>query len=315
MNNTTNKATGEALGLNKSRAEFEAWLSPHWSAEKQTEDDGEVTYVDDLTQGAWIGWCGALARAGTAAPAAPTTELKYTDAEMAQAHTQGYELGMKQKREALLSEVAPAAAVLPSEQTVSLNEPGAMIFGELNSMDTKMNDIQCVASNSLMQRALTLAMEICDAVPSRAHEAPEGDPLRSIGALVNYQEATGMYGYAVIRDALEFISRDADASEASDAASWLPTVDAVNVLPKGVRQYVQQLEAEVNRRPGVHPDIKLLHEIDALLRNEEINDPDPIKPVMQGVTITTTTYGLVAGLLREVKFLRKHCPTFGEEPE
>ncbi len=175
-----------------------------------------------------------------------------------------------------------------------------------------MNDIQYVASDSLIQRALTLAMEICDAVPSRAHEAPEGDPLRSIGALINYQEATGMYGYALIRDALEFISRDADAP---DAASWLPTVNAVNALPQGVRQYVQQIEAEVNRRPGVHPDIERLHEIDALLRNEEINDPDPIKPVMQGVTITTTTYGLVAGLLREVKFLRKHCPTFGEEPQ
>lgn len=139
---------------------------------------------------------------------------------------------------------APAAAVQPSEQPVSLDEPGAMIFGESNSMDTKMNDIQCVASNSLMQRALTLAMEICDAVPSRAHEAPEGDPLRSIGMLVNYQEATGAHGYAVIRDALEFISRDADAS---DEASWLPTVDAVNALPHGIRQYVQQLEAEVNR--------------------------------------------------------------------
>lgn len=101
---------------------------------------------------------------------------------------------------------------------------------------------------SQVRQALTLAMAICDAVPSRAHEAPEDDPLRTIGMLVNYHEADGMHGravmhgYAVIRDALESLDRDAE-----DEASWLPTVEAVAALPEGVRTYVQQLETVVER--------------------------------------------------------------------
>lgn len=52
-----------------------------------------------------------------------------------------------------------------------------------------------------VRKALTLAMDICDAVPNRAHNLPEGEPLRHLGMLVNYQEATGAHGYALIRDA------------------------------------------------------------------------------------------------------------------
>lgn len=99
--------------LDKSRAEFEAWAREEYGfGDAEFHAPYEGRYLWERTSDMWFAW--RAARAGTAAPAAPTTELKYTEVEMAQAHVQGYELGMKQKREALLSEVAPAAAVQPS---------------------------------------------------------------------------------------------------------------------------------------------------------------------------------------------------------
>lgn len=49
----------------------------------------------------------------------------------------------------------------------------------------------------LVPRAvLKVALSICDAVPTHAHLAPESDPIRRIGEIVNVQG-----GYAAIRDA------------------------------------------------------------------------------------------------------------------
>jgi hypothetical protein len=53
-----------------------------------------------------------------------------------------------------------------------------------------------------VEQALALAMDICDAVPSRAQDLPEGEPMRHLGVLVNYRESTGRHGYALIRDTL-----------------------------------------------------------------------------------------------------------------
>lgn len=49
--------------------------------------------------------------------------------------------------------------------------------------------------------ALNLAMAICDAVPTRAHDLADDESLRHIGELVNCDVTNGKHGYAVIRDA------------------------------------------------------------------------------------------------------------------
>lgn len=41
---------------NNMREEFESWLAPSWSRDTYLEDEGEVVYVDDWVQGAWVGW-------------------------------------------------------------------------------------------------------------------------------------------------------------------------------------------------------------------------------------------------------------------
>ncbi|HAJ4243079.1 TPA: hypothetical protein HLU32_21635 [Escherichia coli] len=41
---------------NNMREEFESWLAPSWSRDTYLEDEGEVEYVDDWVQGAWVGW-------------------------------------------------------------------------------------------------------------------------------------------------------------------------------------------------------------------------------------------------------------------
>lgn len=41
---------------NNMREEFESWLAPSWSRDTYLEDEGEVAYVDDWVQGAWVGW-------------------------------------------------------------------------------------------------------------------------------------------------------------------------------------------------------------------------------------------------------------------
>lgn len=38
------------------REEFEAWLLPSWSREKFVDGEGDLQYVEDWVQGAWIGW-------------------------------------------------------------------------------------------------------------------------------------------------------------------------------------------------------------------------------------------------------------------
>lgn len=55
--------------------------------------------------------------------------------------------------------------------------------------------------------ALTLAMAICDAVPTRAHLCADNGPLKELGRLVNVTE-NGIHGYALIRDALTSIKDD-----------------------------------------------------------------------------------------------------------
>lgn len=39
---------------NNMREEFESWLAPSWSRDTYLEDEGEVEYVDDWVQGAWV---------------------------------------------------------------------------------------------------------------------------------------------------------------------------------------------------------------------------------------------------------------------
>lgn len=63
--------------------------------------------------------------------------------------------------------------------------------------------------------ALNHALTICDAVPSRAQTLPEGEPLRHLGVLVNFDEDTGAHGYAMIRDAASALH---DAICRTDAA-------------------------------------------------------------------------------------------------
>lgn len=50
--------------------------------------------------------------------------------------------------------------------------------------------------------ALEVAMQICDAVPTRLHESRENQQLAHLGMLVNARP-DGMQGYAIIRDALD----------------------------------------------------------------------------------------------------------------
>lgn len=46
---------------NNMREEFESWLAPSWSRDTYLEDEGEVEYVDDWVQGAWVGWLASRA--------------------------------------------------------------------------------------------------------------------------------------------------------------------------------------------------------------------------------------------------------------
>jgi len=69
------------------------------------------------------------------------------------------------------------------------------------------------ASDSLVRQALTLAMEICDAIPTRAHDLAEDESLRHLGKLVNCDRGNGKHGFALIRDALESIDQDVDSTE------------------------------------------------------------------------------------------------------
>lgn len=74
MNNKN--SAGEALDLNKTRAEFEAWArSAGWTDTELTMrgiDSGE--YFPTTLNAAWKAWCAALARAGSAAPAGQQAE-------------------------------------------------------------------------------------------------------------------------------------------------------------------------------------------------------------------------------------------------
>lgn len=63
-----------------------------------------------------------------------------------------------------------------------------------------------------VQHALSLAMAICDAIPTRLHATSEDDPMRHVGMMVNYQESTGAHGYAVIRDAREAFNNAVSAA-------------------------------------------------------------------------------------------------------
>ncbi len=68
-----------------------------------------------------------------------------------------------------------------------------------------------------VQAALTLAMAICDAVPSHLHATSEDGPLRHVGRLANYQEESGAHGYAAIRDAKELFEKAGLVGEAPAA--------------------------------------------------------------------------------------------------
>lgn len=57
------------------------------------------------------------------------------------------------------------------------------------------------AATEKVSNALALAMTLCDAVPTRAHDLAEDESLRHLGKLVNCDVGTGQHGYAVIRDA------------------------------------------------------------------------------------------------------------------
>lgn len=45
----------------KLREEFEAFLLPTWSRKTFVDSAGELQYVEEWVQGAWIGWQGARA--------------------------------------------------------------------------------------------------------------------------------------------------------------------------------------------------------------------------------------------------------------
>lgn len=53
--------------LKQLRADFEARLPKGWAIERSKDAEGDDTYVDDLTQGAWLGWL--LARSAVPAQA------------------------------------------------------------------------------------------------------------------------------------------------------------------------------------------------------------------------------------------------------
>lgn len=49
--------TTNTQGAEERRAEFEKWLAPTWSRETVPDADGDIIYVDDWVQGAWVGFC------------------------------------------------------------------------------------------------------------------------------------------------------------------------------------------------------------------------------------------------------------------
>ncbi|HDR2874356.1 TPA: hypothetical protein QCK10_001478 [Enterobacter roggenkampii] len=64
---------------NNMREEFESWLPPSWSRDTYLEDEGEVEYVDDWVQGAWVGWRASRAAIEIELPAKIEREVRDTD--------------------------------------------------------------------------------------------------------------------------------------------------------------------------------------------------------------------------------------------
>lgn len=96
--------------LDKSRAEFEAWaVERGLFLARQYEG-----YVMATTNEAWGAWQTALARAGTAAPAAPTAELIELCADMVKLHAERGTVLTIHMDELARILAAPAAAVQPS---------------------------------------------------------------------------------------------------------------------------------------------------------------------------------------------------------
>lgn len=73
---TTHHTSGAADLPEAQRQKFEAWLPKSWSRETFVDDeDGDTMYVDDWVQGAFVGFCAALAAGQAVAPAEPTREF------------------------------------------------------------------------------------------------------------------------------------------------------------------------------------------------------------------------------------------------
>jgi len=72
-------------------------------------------------------------------------------------------------------------------------------------------------------------------------------------------------------------------------------------------------ESELKKAESELAEIKkAIKEIDKLLRNN-INDPEPLKPVWFGGLLATTTYGLVAGIVRERDKLEEQLAAMREK--
>lgn len=117
----------------------------------------------------------------SAAPATPSGELNYTAAEVVRAHAQGYELGMKQKREAL---AAPAAAAQPSEQDAELAKEAAKLAPILRNMceggdvhgdgvDIYADDYMAGDGDTYVVRAAVLLEKIAAATPEQSETTME----------------------------------------------------------------------------------------------------------------------------------------------
>lgn len=76
---------------NNMREEFESWLAPSWSRDTYPEDEGEVEYVDDWVQVAWVGW-----RASRAAIEIELPMPKYT--WRSDDYSQGFDKGLAEQR-------------------------------------------------------------------------------------------------------------------------------------------------------------------------------------------------------------------------
>lgn len=143
----TNNTAGEALDLNKSRAEFEAWMRKTSQFAIFRRVDGDYRYESMETEWAHRAWSAALARAGSEAPTAPTCPAckgrGYTDAG-------DPETGATKLDYPCTECAAPTAA--QKEGATEQDALKAAIVASLNNWETEMEGYSYFCSNPGVKR-------------------------------------------------------------------------------------------------------------------------------------------------------------------